>query len=524
MATEAIISTEAIASDHDLLDRFVRSADREAFERIVLRHARVVAGVCRRNLASAEDQDDAFQATFLVLARKAGSIRRGQSLASWLYGVAYRTALQANRRRCRRREEILIDVATGADDPFIEIARRQEQRAVDEELHQLPEKYRTALLLRYLSDRSNEQIAEELQISVSAVEGRLKRGKAALRRRLARRGIAYSAAFLAIALSQQAAMASEMLVRQTVAQAIAMTTGILSTGSIGTSGGSIQLAQSVEVTAMTLLSTKTMATSVAAAVFFFAGVVGIAANVADPTETREFDRLEVVAANHKAPSESDADDAATIAPSRQDESIGAPANSDAGAVGTLTLTPTTTFGPRGVAAIEGKLNMANPGFQFIETPLQEVTRMLAEIAGIPVILDVPALNDEGIDPSEQVTIDTPTGISNRNALRLVCERAGVDYTIANQVVKITSRGQADHYQSVRVYRLSDQLPKNGDPDALVETITSTVFPATWSELGGSGSLTVLGSSLVVLQTQRVHEEIQSLLDMLAESGAAIQPK
>src|SRR5262245_46039862 len=136
--------------DAQLLARFIAQRDEEAFAGLVERHGPMVFGVCRRVLGDTPDAEDAFQAAFLVLARRARSVSRPELLGNWLYGVAYRTALKARadaaRRRARERQVPAVDVAESAD----EAARRDLRRVLDEELHRLPDRYRAPLVLCYL--------------------------------------------------------------------------------------------------------------------------------------------------------------------------------------------------------------------------------------------------------------------------------------------------------------------------------------------------------------------------------------
>jgi RNA polymerase sigma factor (sigma-70 family) len=187
-------------SDAELLARFTAGHDQGAFAGLVARHGPMVLGVCRRILRDAHDAEDAFQATFLVLARKAGSICKGESLASWLYGVAYRVAVKARAGAARRRAREQRAVEMSAADPLLDMTVREVQQVLHEELHQLPEKYRAPLVLCYLEGKSQEEAASQLGWSKGTTRGRLDRGRDQLRKRLARRGLALSAVLGAAAL------------------------------------------------------------------------------------------------------------------------------------------------------------------------------------------------------------------------------------------------------------------------------------------------------------------------------------
>src|SRR5437016_4340422 len=154
--------TVAGLSDRQLLDRFARRRDEPSFSALVSRHGPMVLGVCRRVLADRHDAEDAFQATFLVLARKAGSIRVGDSLAPWLYGVAYRVAVRARGRAARARaveREASAMKATAAPGTAV---GADLVAALDEELSRLPEKYRTPVVLCDLGGLGRAQAARQL--------------------------------------------------------------------------------------------------------------------------------------------------------------------------------------------------------------------------------------------------------------------------------------------------------------------------------------------------------------------------
>jgi RNA polymerase sigma factor (sigma-70 family) len=198
----------AALSDGELLERFVEQHEEAAFEALLNRHGPLVLGVCRRVLHDAHEADDAFQATFLVLVRKAGSIGKRDSVGSWLYGVAYRTALKARTEAARRREHErkAVDMATAG--PIGDMAWHELRPVLDEELNRLPEKYRAPVVLCYLEGRTNEEAARELGWTKGTVSGRLARARDLLRQRLTRRGLALSAGLFVTALAQQVALAA----------------------------------------------------------------------------------------------------------------------------------------------------------------------------------------------------------------------------------------------------------------------------------------------------------------------------
>jgi RNA polymerase sigma factor (sigma-70 family) len=178
-------------TDRQLLERFVAGEAAEvAFEALVERHGPMVRGVCRSMMGDLHEADDAFQATFLVLARRAGAIRRRDSVGSWLYGVACRVSARARADAARRRvlERYIAErsrLESSAPEPS-----REPMPEVLEELERMPERYRAPIVLCYLEGRSQEQAAQVLGCPLRTVQTRLQRGKAKLRTRLVRRGLA----------------------------------------------------------------------------------------------------------------------------------------------------------------------------------------------------------------------------------------------------------------------------------------------------------------------------------------------
>lgn len=194
-------------SDAELLECYVERHDDGAFDALMRRHGPMVLGVCRAVLRSDADAEDAFQATFLVLARKAGSIRRREGLGSWLHGVAYRVAQKARAATARRRAveaKAAPPAAASADD----LSWGEVRALLHAELAGLPEHFRGPLVLCYLEELTHEEAARRLGWTQATVKGRLQRGRELLRRRLERRGLGLSAALAAVSLTGQAGAAA----------------------------------------------------------------------------------------------------------------------------------------------------------------------------------------------------------------------------------------------------------------------------------------------------------------------------
>ena len=195
-------------TDRDLLQRFGRGLDGDAFAALVQRYGPLVLGVCRRVLRQEQDAEDAFQATFLVLARKAGSIDQPERLGNWLYGVASRVAQKARAETARRRARQQQVTDMPAAEPGREADWDDLRQVLDEEVERLPDKFRLPILLCHMQGKTREEAAQQLGWSPGAVKGMLERGRELLRSRLARRGLALSAGSLASLLSENALSAA----------------------------------------------------------------------------------------------------------------------------------------------------------------------------------------------------------------------------------------------------------------------------------------------------------------------------
>jgi RNA polymerase sigma factor (sigma-70 family) len=211
-------------TDGNLLDLYVQQKDEAAFEALVRRHGPMVLGVCRRILGNGHDAEDAFQATFLVLVRKAASIRPSGMVGNWLYGVAQRTALEARRSAARRRaKEAQVTPRTETSDDRLAHLRP----VLDQELTRLPGKYRAVLVLCDLEGKTRKEAARQLGLPDGTIASRQARARTILAKRLTRRGVTLSGGALAETLAQEAASASApvSLVLATVRAATAYAAG-----------------------------------------------------------------------------------------------------------------------------------------------------------------------------------------------------------------------------------------------------------------------------------------------------------
>jgi RNA polymerase sigma factor (sigma-70 family) len=244
--------------DHRLLARFTASRDEAAFEALVRRHGSMVLGVCRRVLQNAHDAEDAFQATFLVLARKASSIRERDSIGGWLYRVGYHMALKSRAQAAARRKREIRAARSLQTDPLAELTGRELLTVLDEELQGLPECERVALVFCYLESKTCEAAARDAGCSESTLKRRLERGKERMRTRLARRGVTLPTALLLAGLATSANAA----VPTALTAAVVKASLLAAEGMIAAGGGAAQAAALAgdAIRAVTVNQLKTIGT------------------------------------------------------------------------------------------------------------------------------------------------------------------------------------------------------------------------------------------------------------------------
>ncbi len=566
--TSSPTTLSAVDDDRGLLRLYVRRRDETAFAELVRRYGPLVHGVCRRVLRSTHDVEDAFQGTFLVLARDAHRIVRQRSLASWLHGVAYRTSLRAAESR-HRRIRLLQDVTMIEDSTLADVELRHERQKLDEELAGLPEKYRTPLVLHYLEGRSNADIAKLLGLSVSNVEGRLRRGRKELKLRLTRRGIGLSAALAAVHWSQSltAATPLETLVGPAIEAGLSYTSGDPA-GPLFTHEAARLAGQEL----MTMSATTTTAATLTALVLlpmvaFFSGHDGdsqpppgggagaISTVLAEPQDDAAADAIAVTQASSRNAEVSflvkdgkvfrqtleelgDVGDSG-ISVTGMPEGAGIDVMSEdgsfeemysdvmgemmAGATGgdAATPAPSARFDIRTANPQEERIEAAlddETEFAFVDMPLHEAIEFIADRHKLTILIDEFALNDIGLPTDEPVNL-VLSGVSLRSALKILLSQWGLDTLIDDEVLKVTSSEKADAHREMRVYDVSRlaHIP----PETLVQIIETSIPGATWVTIDGiGGTVTPFDGGLVVTQTQRTHHKIIELLELLARQAAA----
>lgn len=550
--------------DAELVERFAIARDHQAFSDLVYRYSPVVLGVCRRVLHDHHDIEDVFQATFLVFVRDAAKVRKRGSFASWIYGVAYRLALRTTRQKHRRRETILVEDTLVDEAIFQRLADLHDQQIVDAELNSLPETYRQPLVLRYIFEKSPAEIANELKITIGAVDGRLKRGKNELRTRLLKRGSTAGVALASIELAQQAAQAADAsaLIEATIGASLTWDFGTDTLPTDLFSGSAVELA-ATEGIAMTAATKATMAAgltlgAIAAGIGASAMMGGGTGRQAEasgivttlPTMRAAFNgtALAVVAADPNDLDQSLASKlAATLAEGREatgntstdegspDGANGSSAKPDRATNDSLRKPQRAwDFKSRNQNVIKIENALEGPSeVNFVEIPLKEALDYLKELHQVEIQPDVKEFSEQGHSVENTISLAV-SGVSLRSILHLMLEPLALDYIVQNEVLVVTSREKADATYETRVYRTT-RLP-NLKPKELVEIITTSIEPGRWmpreteTELPKSeptaavgpggvlrlGSARATGNTLVIRQTQRIHEEIVELLNQLEQ--------
>lgn len=292
----------AAEEDAAVLERFVVQKDEAAFDVLMQRHGAMVLGLCRRILQDQHLADDVFQATFLLLVRKAGSIAKRGSVGSWLYGVAYRIASRTRngvKRRQNREQEVTDMPATKTDTD----ASREIRPIVDEEVHRLPEKYREAIVSCYLEGKTYDEAALALGCPKGTVSIRLTRARDMLHKRLTRRGITLSAATITTILSESSLSAAvpAALANTTMKAALSVAAG----SSLAAIGVSTPVAAALEGVTREMFIARIMRSAAFVLVLGLVGGVGMAAHLtlADKPKTASTEKnsLADTRAKKKAP-------------------------------------------------------------------------------------------------------------------------------------------------------------------------------------------------------------------------------
>ena len=506
--SKTIPKTLKMLSDSDLIEDFKINRDPGSFDEIVRRYSSLVFGVCFRVTANRHDAEDAFQATFMVLAKSAAKIKDSNAVSNWLYGVAYRVSIRLSKQRakgkmCDAEHEIAI-----ADDPFENVNNKFIHQKTDEALHGLPEKLRTPMVMRYILGKSNSEVASELDLSVSTVEGRLKRAKSRLRLSLTKNGITLGSALIGIAACQHECEAE---VTSSLLDSVSATE-LLGNDSTGTEAlADVSKLALEEVYSMSALPTLKFASLfTACSLMLVAGAgIPIATGLAGVGEGRDEDSNPfgvTIQAEPKTKQVTEVEVAVT-------EFENAVANANPRNPGQQRIE--NEFDNRVLNHSESKiLNELKQDTQldFFEETLGGVLSYFRDLHGIQIEIDQKSLDEVGIATDQVVQDRSLKGIPLQDALELILDELDLTFTMKNRVLLITSVEAAEQNVETRVYNYDSKLPVS--LEELQEIIVHQVSPSSWEEVGGSGALTVFKTGMVIRQTFRVHMEIHELLSQL----------
>jgi RNA polymerase sigma factor (sigma-70 family) len=497
---QLVLAHEADWTDAQLLQRFLGQRDEAAFAALVSRHGPMVLGVCRRVLGNAADADDAFQATFLVLVRKAASLRPLTPVGNWLYGVAYRTALKARAKAARRRakEQVVKERQPLAALP--DTAWHEVQPLLDQELSRLPEKYRVPVVLCDLEGKTRKEAAGQLRLPEGTVSSRLATARRMLAHRLARRGVTLSGGALATTLAESAAVAVPPALADATVQAAALSLGSQTVGAISAS----ILVLTEEVMKSFLLSRL----KVVAVVVLLAGLLGTgASNVLHPAAAGQAET-----------------NRGGEAPIAQVKKTGKKEKDSEGAGGGLGRIVSVSFN---------------------DVRLTDALGELRDLSGVNLVVDPVAGKGIAFDARIQVQLDR---VPFKTALKHVLRQVKLGYTVEDGILIISPADVAQNKLVRKVYPaadladLEDQIVVGhgggipagmgavgglggnvGGPilqpapgRQLIQLLATTVEPNSWHEQGGPGTIAyhAKGGCLVVSQCSEVQDQIQILLEEL----------
>lgn len=543
---------------HDavLLERFLDSGDQVAFALLVHRYHGLVLGVCQRTLSNRHDAEDAFQATFVLLATRGHSIRRRHSVASWLYGAAHRISLRIRRKRkALSMDTIKEHPMVSSEQDWKKVAQQDCLRHLDAELARLPSSLREPMVLRYLRGLNNESVASQLGTTVAAIEGRLKRAKSQLRVRLLRHGITLSVAATALVRDQRSARAVDVshLIERTIEQALTA-----SSGSAGTEEVSLatRLAKEEAISMQLIRWSKIAVVGMA-----LAGSVGIPISMrtlvgqglAAPGSTGA-GASTVTVDSSGASAEAKAPEDLTVRVIQPGANTSSPDNNPFGAAGggssdgsgggsaksggadPFTATGTATAGPGGgmaatnsrfqtgqgnrfdivdspnVARIEEAL-LAPGQVEFVDAPLSEVVEQLQQRFGIAIGIDAAALEEVGITKESPVT-GSYSDISLRSILNHLLRPLQLTYVIRDEILVITTQEKLEQSVEVRVYRIEKPSNATVSLAKFAEMLPKLIEPDSWTEQGGETFCTTYDNNLVVRSSPDVHDKINDLLRKL----------
>ncbi|MFO1065082.1 MAG: sigma-70 family RNA polymerase sigma factor [Pirellulales bacterium] len=570
-------------SDADLTDLIVHGRDRRALDILIRRYSPMVAGVCRAALPDRSSAEDAFQATFLVLMTSADRIRKQASIGAWLHGVAYRTACRLRNKRPRiAPESEMCDVPdSDAEEPLNELARRLDLEALDEEVVRLPEAERAVIVEHYMLGYTMPQIARRMKLTLAAVEGRIRRGRKRLRISLARRGIGLSVVTAASFWFQQQVQATDAG-PWTDALLTQIGSGDLDSSLPDGFEPDISSLVKVEQTMLHYSLAKSLwvagsalciVATIAAAPQVFAQFGGGRPSVSQAQQSSDVGGVaaagSTLPANPQAAGDAGSGDAGGAPPVSvaTDEAIKTSqpgGKKDARAAnpnGTPDPFASVPLGSDPFGGPEAKANSAkgsNPAagasnkraaadwvkpeepapnwleggdsqlekfeehrtrlqqlisLDYQETPLKQVLESLSENLGVPILLS------PNFDEEQPITITVPE-VSGREALRMILSPHGLSYVIRESSIEVDETQVIENDPTIRYYDLAFVVTDTGAAEQIIETIQRVIRSDMWESSGGTWTVSLVGSLLVVSASEDGHVKIEQLLARVAKVNKA----
>ena len=555
-------------SDAELLELVRLSRSTVALSELVRRHSPLVASVIRRLISNAQDAEDAFQATFLTLLLSVKKIRKPESLAAWLYGVAFRSARRVRSLRRKANDKIAPESTVGVDleqaqsadeEPLAVIAHELQLAAMDEELSRLPTNLRDALIEHYLSGSSVPEIARCLNLSVSAVEGRLKRGRKALRMRLAMRGISLSVVAAACIRFQQDVVAANA-VPWTDRFIDLIGSSFVGNSSIGTPT-LVQLCETQTLSkqlfklvqgelVMKPLARSIVGTAGGLLVLGAIGTIGFLSALANQQSgslatTNGADENRMASVSTANAGTEPSEDAQFVL-AQMGGGMGGMGGGGMGGMGGGMIGDPSANLPKEIPIkwerpsgtipswldgrifenerelkMRAKLN-DRIDVDFTGTPLSAAIKAISESGDVPFLLDDKSLENESITPDEPITLSLRDA-RIRDILALMLEPLGLTYKIEFEVTRVTSK--RENANELRFYDLSFILPDSGLTSELLSAMETSIAPTQWQAAGGDCSMRTVGSMLLIAAPQEVHFAVeQFLFNVSKQSATNLKPR
>lgn len=508
MSTAMTEIDETTATDTDLLRHFATTRDEAAFAALVRRHGRLVWGVCRRRLARREDAEDAFQAAFLILALKADSIRTPEALPGWLHRTAHRAALRV---ASASPVDASHDVPTEGLDAFAEVARREAATAIDEELVRLPDRYRNAVVLFHLEGLDRRDVAARLGVSEPTVKGLLTRGRALLRTRLARRGIA---------LPLLLPLAIEPVPAQTVATTCRLALSLTKAGLTPLDLVSVPAKGIRSMSALISIKMAAAALVGAACLTLFLVTRGDANTSQNgegaPTLNTAFAPID------EPPSVTTPTAALPAAtPDTNDE----PQYLDPNRIQSSSTPPELITTSTAEQHIRESLD-DETGFEFINTPLQDVLQFLGDVHEINIITEEKNLAEAGVSPEETTIELVLEDITLRSGLNILLNDLGLTYVVEDDVLKITTNEAAEKRVSTQAYDVASLTRDDASAEEVAKAVETLLrpeqFPPVLDEEGWAPPLARIvpfRDRLLVRASATDHKRIEDILQLMWRSGS-----